>query len=202
MSRFANLPLAVRLGTAFGLQAVALLLVTVLALAGLRLVPERGPRRCRQRDVRAVSLAGEVGQHVQSIGRLTTEHLYVYDGDLEAQDQLAERDRGDGRRRPGRRRPSSPRSSRTTRTWRASTRRSAIWSKALARPLEALARRDRQRHRGPLRARATSTSGEISPAMDQLFTTMDKLQDSVQASAEATVAGVEADAERARRGCC
>ena len=32
MSRFANLPLAVRLAAAFGLQAVALLLVTVLAL--------------------------------------------------------------------------------------------------------------------------------------------------------------------------
>ena len=46
-------------------------------------------RGLAERDVRAVSVAGEVGQQVQSIGRLAAEHLYVYDGDPRAQDRIA-----------------------------------------------------------------------------------------------------------------
>src|SRR3954451_20382283 len=88
MSRFANLPLAVRLAAAFGMQAVALLLVTLLAFDAFGSFNHE-IKGLSRRDVRAVSLAGEVGQQVQSIGRLATEHLYVYDGDLENQDRIA-----------------------------------------------------------------------------------------------------------------
>ena len=88
MSRFASLPLAVRLAAAFGLQAVALIVVTVLALNAL------GTFRAEvhdlaETDVRAVSAAGEVGQYVQAIGRMSTEHLYVHAGDTAAQQALA-----------------------------------------------------------------------------------------------------------------
>ncbi len=42
-----------------------------------------------QRNMRATMLAGELGQHAQSLGRLVSEHLYVYDGDLSSQDRVA-----------------------------------------------------------------------------------------------------------------
>ena len=48
MSRFASLPLAVRVATAFGLQAIALIVVTVLALNALgtfRAESTTSPRR-------------------------------------------------------------------------------------------------------------------------------------------------------------
>src|SRR3954470_10954709 len=88
MSRFANLPLAVRLAAAFGLQAVALLLVTLLAFEAFGSFKHE-VKGLSERDVRAVSLAGEVGQQVQSIGRLAAEHVYVHAGDLAAQDRVA-----------------------------------------------------------------------------------------------------------------
>jgi methyl-accepting chemotaxis protein len=88
MSRFASLPLAVRLAAAFGLQLVALALVTLLAFEAFGSFKHE-VRGLAERDVRAVSVAGQVGQQVQAIGRLAAEHVYVYDGDLAAQDRIA-----------------------------------------------------------------------------------------------------------------
>ena len=66
MSRFANLPLAVRLGAAFGLLALALLLVDrCSAPRGVRDVHETRRQGLTARDVRAVSLAGKLGEDVQ-----------------------------------------------------------------------------------------------------------------------------------------
>jgi methyl-accepting chemotaxis protein len=88
MSRFANLPLAARLGAAFGLLAIALLLVTVTAV---RVFGQFGhdTDRLAHDKVRAVVLAGDLGQRVQAVGQLTAEHLYVYDGDLKNEDRIA-----------------------------------------------------------------------------------------------------------------
>ncbi|HEX6027288.1 MAG TPA: methyl-accepting chemotaxis protein [Solirubrobacter sp.] len=47
--------------------------------------------RLADRDMRAIAVAGELGQDLEGIGRLTADHLYVFDGDLERQDEIAER---------------------------------------------------------------------------------------------------------------
>ena len=103
MSRFANLPIAVRLGAAFGLLALALLAVTLLATRAFGTFHD-DTQRLEQRDVRALAVAGQLGQDLQGIGRETADHLYVHDGDLKAQDEIGGRDRAArGRHARGRR---------------------------------------------------------------------------------------------------
>ncbi|WP_051324618.1 methyl-accepting chemotaxis protein [Candidatus Solirubrobacter pratensis] len=88
MSRFANLPLAVRLGTAFGLLAVALVAITAISVNVFRSFGG-DVDRLTGTGMRATVLAGDLGRRVQAVGRLTAEHLYVYDGDLKSQDRVA-----------------------------------------------------------------------------------------------------------------
>jgi methyl-accepting chemotaxis protein len=89
MPRFANLPLAVRIGSAFGLLAVALVAITVISVNLFNSFDGR-VAELADNDVRAVALAGDLGQRVQAVGRLTADHLYVYDGDLKNQDRIAQ----------------------------------------------------------------------------------------------------------------
>ena len=187
MSRFASLPLAVRVATAFGLQAIALIVVTVLALNAL------GTFRAEvhdlaETDVRAVSLAGEVGQYVQAIGRLSTEHLYVHAGDSAAQQALAaeiEELRADAQADAVRLRT----------LVRGNTQMARFdelvgpWNEALTKALELSVA-------GRSDAAQRLYSGSIEPEMEELFTTLVALQRSVEADTEATAAAVEAD-ERA-----
>ena len=65
MSRFANLPIAVRLGAAFGLLALALLAVTLIAVHAFGTFRD-DTQKLADRDVRAVAVAGELGQNVQA----------------------------------------------------------------------------------------------------------------------------------------
>jgi methyl-accepting chemotaxis protein len=190
MSRFANLPLAARLAAAFGLQAIALLLVTALALQAFGTFRHQ-VGELSSRDVRAVSLAGEVGQHVQSIGRLSAEHLYVYDGDVKTQDQIAAKIAAMGTDAQGNAKElaalvkGNPHMA-------SFTDQVLVWDKALNAALA--------------RSRAESVSGaddrsgsrdlyteQISPVMDRLFKTMEQLQDSIQAEARATATNVQAE---------
>jgi methyl-accepting chemotaxis protein len=196
MSRFANLPLAVRLAAAFGLQAIALLLVTVLALQAFGTFRHEVHALSTQ-NVRAVSLAGEVGQHVQSIGRLSTEHLYVYDGDLKAQDRLATQIEAMGTDAEGDAKQLAALAEGNPHM-ASFTKQVLAWDKALNTALT--------------RSRAESVSGtddrsgsrdiytgQISPAMQRLFETMEQLQDSIQGQAQATVADLEsAQSSRSR----
>ncbi len=189
MSRFANLPLAVRLAIAFGVQAVALVVVTVLALSTFSHASEQVDG-LSTRNIRAVSLAGEVGQHVQSIGHLAAEHLYVFDGDLQTQDEIAKKikdmridSEGDAAQLAALVK-GNPHMTEFL-------RQRNVWNKAMD---SALAKSraetvgnvdDRDGSRGVYEA-------SISPAMDMLFTTMEQLQDSVEGEAHATAAKVEA----------
>ncbi len=90
MSRFASLPIAVRLGAAFGLLALALLAVTLTATFAFGTFQDE-TRQLADRDMRAIAVAGQLGEHIQGIGRETANHLYVFDGDLKRQDAVAAR---------------------------------------------------------------------------------------------------------------
>src|SRR5690349_7166868 len=75
MARFTNLPLAVRLAAAFGVQLIALALVTLLAFEAFGSFKAE-VKGLAARDVRAVSISGQVGQQVQAIGLLAAEHVF------------------------------------------------------------------------------------------------------------------------------
>jgi methyl-accepting chemotaxis protein len=196
VSRFANLPLAVRLGAAFGLQAVALLLVTLLALEAFGSFKHE-VAGLSVRDVRAVSLAGEVGQRVQSIGRLAAEHLYVYDGDLSNEDRIAAEvkasvdDATKNATELGALVEDNPNVA-------AFSAKATAWGKLL----NAALARSRAETVSGAEDRSGSRdayTGKVSPAMNQLLASMSKLQDSIEASTHRTVDGVEADtASRSR----
>ncbi|MBE2316222.1 methyl-accepting chemotaxis protein [Solirubrobacter sp. CPCC 204708] len=87
MSRLSNLPIAARLGAGFGLLAVAMLAITLTAMQAFGTFRDDA-QRLSDRDVRSLAAAGSLAQDLQGVGRETVEHLYVYDGDLETQDEL------------------------------------------------------------------------------------------------------------------
>jgi methyl-accepting chemotaxis protein len=87
MQRLQNLPLAARLGAGFGALGLALLIVAFFSgssIGGLKSeLNEVGAR-----DIRALSLVSDIGTRAETIGHLTTQHLYVEDGNLAAQKRL------------------------------------------------------------------------------------------------------------------
>jgi methyl-accepting chemotaxis protein len=90
MSRVANLPIAARLGIAFGLLAAALLALTLTATHAFGTFHDE-TENVDHRYVRALAVAGQLGQDLQGTGRETAEHLYVYDGNLKAEDAIQAR---------------------------------------------------------------------------------------------------------------
>ena len=132
-----------------------------------------------ERDVRAVSLAGEVGQHWQLMGRLAAEHLYVLDGDLKAQDGIAERHRGERQGLERGLRRSSRSWSPATRSSRACSSDADAWRTHLEQALE-LSRAetvDAVEDRDGSRELYTGT---VAPATQALFEEMEKLQHVVE----------------------
>ena len=100
MSRLANLPIAARLGAAIRPpRSRACWPITLTAVQAFGTFRD-DTQKLADRDVRAVAVAGELGQDVQGVGREAVEHLYVYDGDLASQDEIAGRRRGDASSRP------------------------------------------------------------------------------------------------------
>ena len=87
MSFVSNLRLAARLGLAFGALVVGLL---VVALSGTLAVGalQQSANDVLDRDMVEVELLGTTSESVATQNRLVTEHLYVFDGDLAAQDKL------------------------------------------------------------------------------------------------------------------
>jgi methyl-accepting chemotaxis protein len=88
MQRLRNLRLAVRLGIAFGALALGLLVVSVVAF-----------KSTANLDTKVHALAVDVPQYTSVVdgiatrmpqeGQLLAQHLYVYDGDVAAQDKVA-----------------------------------------------------------------------------------------------------------------
>jgi methyl-accepting chemotaxis protein len=87
MQFFRNLRLAVRLAIAFGALAVGLLLVGAVAVNEMGGLKDRAGQ-IGERDMRANTVAGKLGERAATIGHYVAQHLYVHDGDLEAQDDV------------------------------------------------------------------------------------------------------------------
>jgi methyl-accepting chemotaxis protein len=87
MQRFRDVRLAGRLGIGFG--ALGLALMIVAALAGSRMAglgDDIGSLAAK--DLRAIDLAGRVSTRLAIVGNHISQHVFVYEGDLKAQDRL------------------------------------------------------------------------------------------------------------------
>src|SRR4051794_17108455 len=88
MKHIRNLPLAVRLGGAFGALCLSLAIVAltgVLAMHGLRADSDE----LANRHLRAAELLADLQMRAKDDVSLVAQHLYVHDGDLPTQDKLA-----------------------------------------------------------------------------------------------------------------
>jgi methyl-accepting chemotaxis protein len=88
MSFFTNLKLAVRLGVAFGALALALAVTAVLSLSGLSQL-DANSKKLSERDVDALMQLVTISEDFLATDGDVLRHLYVEDGDLEAQDKTA-----------------------------------------------------------------------------------------------------------------
>src|SRR5690242_14934150 len=177
MSRFSSLPLAVRLAAAFGLQLIALALVTLLAFEAFGSFKHE-VRGLASRDVRAVSLAGQVGQQVQATGRLAAEHVY---GDPREQRRIA----AEIKRTAAEAQRETDELAALTDV-RAFTVQERAWHKQLDAAVARSAAGD------PAGAREIYAR-EVAPELERLFATMTKLQTSIEDLTQATAERVEDD---------
>src|SRR4051812_39117619 len=88
MRTLRNLPLAVRLGGAFGLVAVLLVAISVLGVTRMRAV-QHHVDDLADNEMRAAALIADMKEGMTGNVAGATQHLYVYDGDLEHGDALA-----------------------------------------------------------------------------------------------------------------
>jgi methyl-accepting chemotaxis protein len=88
MSRFNNLRLAYRLGIAFGALILALVVIGAISVSKMDAL-DAGAIDMSDHDVVALVDVLNIEQRIERASYLTTSHLYVYDGDLEAQDAAA-----------------------------------------------------------------------------------------------------------------
>jgi hypothetical protein len=89
MHAFLNLRLAVRLGIAFGALLLALAVVAFSAGRSVDRLKER-TNDLATHDMVTLQLSKDIVSAVDRIGLLTGQHLYVFDGDLEGQDDIQE----------------------------------------------------------------------------------------------------------------
>src|SRR5262245_1967137 len=88
MKHIRNLPLAIRLGGAFGALCLSLAIVAltgVLAMKGLRADSDE----LANRHLRTAELLADLQMRTKDDVSLVAQHLYVHDGDLPTQDKVA-----------------------------------------------------------------------------------------------------------------
>ena len=86
MHRLRNLPLAARLGLGFGMLALGLAFVSLMARGSL--TRTQADTREAGGDFHAVQLVGKLVERDETVAHLTAQHLYVFDGDLRREDRL------------------------------------------------------------------------------------------------------------------
>src|SRR5215213_8539276 len=87
MSRFNNLRLAYRLGIAFGALILALVAIGAIAVSNLGAL-NRSANELGDHDVVALDHVLGIEQRIERNAYLTAAHLYIYDGDVKAQDAV------------------------------------------------------------------------------------------------------------------
>jgi hypothetical protein len=88
MQRLRNLRLSARLALAFGALALGLVVVGATALAAMSTLSAEADHLAAN-GVRSTQALAALEQHSESAGHLLAQHLYVYDGDLEQEDAVA-----------------------------------------------------------------------------------------------------------------
>src|SRR5919112_3010240 len=88
MSRFNNLRLAYRLGIAFGALVLALVVIGAISVSKINAL-EGQTTNLSDHDSIALEKVLTIEQRIQRTSYLTSSHLYIYDGDLKAQDGVA-----------------------------------------------------------------------------------------------------------------
>src|SRR5262245_4677160 len=92
MHRLRNLPLAARLGLGFGMLALGLAIVSLMARGSL--ARTQADTKEAGGDFHAVQLVSKLVERDEAIAHLTAQHLYVFDGVLRREDRLAGQIRG------------------------------------------------------------------------------------------------------------
>jgi methyl-accepting chemotaxis protein len=88
MTSIRNLPLAARLGGAFGALCLMLAVVAFTGVHSMNGVRDDS-RTLAHEHLRAAQLIGALQQRAKDNMGLTAQHLYVYDGDLHSEDRIA-----------------------------------------------------------------------------------------------------------------
>jgi hypothetical protein len=88
MSRFNDLRISVRLAIGFGALILAMAIVAFSSHRALGTAGERAAA-VKEKDIVALELSAAFERRLERIGLLLTQHLYVYDGDVAKQDEIA-----------------------------------------------------------------------------------------------------------------
>src|SRR3954464_6790635 len=88
VSRFNNLRLAYRLGIAFGVVILALVVIGAISVTKLGTLSNEAETMSTH-DVVSMQRVLTIEHRLQTTAYLATTHLYVHDGDLSAQDRIA-----------------------------------------------------------------------------------------------------------------
>jgi methyl-accepting chemotaxis protein len=91
MSRLRRLRLGLRLGIAFAILLAALAATVLVGVSSLRQLDLRASDSDQAKDIVAQTVVTEIGESVRATAHDTVRHLYVYDGDLKAEDAIAAR---------------------------------------------------------------------------------------------------------------
>jgi methyl-accepting chemotaxis protein len=89
MSRLRRLPLGPRLGLAFALLLAALAITVAVGVTNLRALDVKSADSAQGKDLVAQRTAAEIAEATNRGAHDAVRHLYVYDGDLAAQDEIA-----------------------------------------------------------------------------------------------------------------
>ena len=89
MTRLRRLRLGLRLGLAFAVLLAALAITVAVGVSNLRALDVKSSDSAQGQDAVAQRSAAEVAEGTHRAAHDTVRHLYVYDGDLEAEDAIA-----------------------------------------------------------------------------------------------------------------
>jgi methyl-accepting chemotaxis protein len=142
--------------------------------------------------VHAAVLAGDLGRRVQGVGRLTAEHLYVYDGDLKSQDRVAATIGAAGKAAiaDGKKLAPLVKGTPAQPALEAFNATASRWGDAVDRALK-LSRKETVAKAGDRSRSRTLYTGKVSPAMTSMAQAITRLQ-------AAVTRGTTAEASRAK----